>query len=123
MAAESAVRCRVDLHPFALPWQIASVGAPGDHALKTGHKGHPFLSLRDGGGLSDEVEARAWLFEQRFEAIPPLALCRSSRDPPAVDGTCGRCGLRGAAYAGRYGGRRYAVCYGLQNGWMPGGKL
>ena len=32
-------------------------------------------------------------------------------DPPAVDGTCGRCGFRGAVYAGRYGGRRCAVCY------------
>ena len=44
-------------------------------------------------------------------------------DLPSVDGTCGRCGFRGAVYAGRYGGRRCAVCYGLQNGWMPSGTL
>jgi len=27
-------------------------------------------------------------------------------DPPSSQGTCDRCGYRGAVYAGRYGGRR-----------------
>jgi hypothetical protein len=44
-------------------------------------------------------------------------------DPPAVEGTCGRCGYRGAVYPGRYGGKRCAVCFGLQHGWMPHGEL
>jgi hypothetical protein len=44
-------------------------------------------------------------------------------DPPATDGTWGRCGFHGAVYSGRYGGRRCAVCSGLQNGWMPSGEL
>ena len=44
-------------------------------------------------------------------------------DPPAVEGTCGRCGYRGPVYAGRYGGHRCAVCFGLQTGWMPRGEL
>jgi hypothetical protein len=60
---------------------------------------------------------------------PPLASDLLDRaqpfepDPPAVDGTCGRCGFHGAVYKGRYGGRRCAVFYGLQNGWMPSGEL
>jgi hypothetical protein len=44
-------------------------------------------------------------------------------DPPAVEGLCGRCGVRGAVYPGRYGGKRCAVCFGLQTGWMPSGQL
>jgi hypothetical protein len=44
-------------------------------------------------------------------------------DPPAIDGTCGRCGYAGLVYPGRYGGKRCAVCFGLQHGWMPSGTL
>jgi hypothetical protein len=33
-------------------------------------------------------------------------------DPPSSQGTCDRCGYRGAVYAGRYGGQRCAVCFG-----------
>jgi hypothetical protein len=40
-------------------------------------------------------------------------------DPPSVQGMCNRCGYRGTVYAGRYGGQRCAVCFGLQHGWMP----
>jgi hypothetical protein len=59
-------------------------------------------------------------------AFEPFLLARArpfEPDPPAVDGTCGRCGFHGAVYPGRYGGRRCAVYYGLQNGWMPSGEL
>jgi hypothetical protein len=68
--------------------------------------------------------------EPNASHIPPAsksALLARARpfepDLPAVDGTCGRCGFRGAAYAVRYGGRRCAVCYGLQHGRMPSGEL
>ena len=44
-------------------------------------------------------------------------------DPPSSQGTCDRCGYRGAVYAGRYGGQRCAVCFGIQTGWMPRGEL
>lgn len=40
-------------------------------------------------------------------------------DPPSIDGRCDRCGWHGRVYAGRYGGYRCAVCFGLQWGWMP----
>jgi hypothetical protein len=74
-ADDGAVECTLPLHlhPFALRWQISAVATLGDHALKTGHKGQPFLSLRDGGGLSNELKVRAWLFEQRLEATSPIA--------------------------------------------------
>ena len=44
-------------------------------------------------------------------------------DPPSSQGTCDRCGYRGAVYPGRYGGQRCAVCFGIQTGWMPRGEL
>ena len=44
-------------------------------------------------------------------------------DPPAVDGTCGRCGYRGPVYSGRYGGKTVRRLLGLQTGWMPSGNL
>jgi hypothetical protein len=44
-------------------------------------------------------------------------------DPPSRQGTCDRCGYRGAVYPGRYGGQRCAVCFGIQTGWMPRGEL
>ncbi len=44
-------------------------------------------------------------------------------DPPSSQGTCDRCGYRGAVYAGRFGGQRCAVCFGIQTGWMPRGEL
>ena len=44
-------------------------------------------------------------------------------DPPSCQGTCDRCGYRGAVYPGRYGGQRCAVCFGIQFGWMPRGEL
>jgi hypothetical protein len=44
-------------------------------------------------------------------------------DPPAAHGACGRCGYRGVVYPGRYGGKRCAVCFGVQYGWMPRGEL
>lgn len=59
-------------------------------------------------------------------ASEPALLARArpfEPDPPALDRACGRCGFQGAVYAGRYGGQRCAVCYGLQNGWMPSGQL
>jgi hypothetical protein len=58
-------------------------------------------------------------------AVPDL-LARArpfEADPPAIEGTCGRCGVRGAVYPGRYGDKRCAVCFGLQSGWMPSGQL
>jgi hypothetical protein len=68
--------------------------------------------------------------ESNAAHIPPAQTARLlahalpfEPDPPPVDGTCGRCGFRGAVYPGRYGGKRCAVCYGLQNGWMPRGEL
>ena len=68
--------------------------------------------------------------EDNAARIPPASaadlLARAQTfepDPPAMDGTCGRCGFRGAVYTGRYGGRRCAVCFGLQHGWMPSGQL
>jgi hypothetical protein len=59
-------------------------------------------------------------------ASGPALLARArpfEPDPSPVDGTCGRCGFCGAVYGGRYGGKRCAVCYGLQNGWMPRGEI
>jgi hypothetical protein len=43
-------------------------------------------------------------------------------DPPSVEGSCGRCGWHGTVYPGRYGGYRCAVCFALQQGWMPKGS-
>ena len=56
-----------------------------------------------------DLLAQAQLFE------PP--------SPPASHGHCGRCGYTGAVYRGRYAGQRYAVCFGLQNDYMPSGIL
>jgi hypothetical protein len=60
-------------------------------------------------------------------ALAPDLLARAQAfepgDPPVVDGSCGRCGYLGAVYPGRYGGRRCAVCFGIQHGWMPRGEL
>jgi hypothetical protein len=72
---DGAVDRALPLHldPIALSWLISTVAALGDDALETGHKGQPFLSLRDGGGLSNELKVRAWLFEQRLEATSPIA--------------------------------------------------
>jgi hypothetical protein len=60
------------------------------------------------------------------DAVAPCLLAQArpfEPDPPSTDGTCGRCGYRGAVYPGRYGGTRCAVCFGLQTGWMPRGEL
>jgi hypothetical protein len=48
-----------------------------------------------------------------FEPPPPLGF----------QGHCNRCGYAGVVYRGRYGGQRCAVCFGLQNGYMPPGIL
>jgi hypothetical protein len=47
--------------------------------------------------------------------VPLVARARPfESDPPAVQGTCGCCTYRGPVYAGRYGGHRCTLCFGLQ---------
>ena len=74
-ADDGTVGCTLPFHfhPLALARQISTVAALGDDALKTGHEGQPFLGVRDARRLSDELDVRAWLFEQCFEATSPFA--------------------------------------------------
>jgi hypothetical protein len=38
-----------------------------------------------------------------------------------MQGACNRCGHRGTVYPGKFGGWRCAVCFAIQEGWMPRG--
>lgn len=71
--------------------------------------------------VSHRVEADDELLERARPFEPDDNTPYQPPDPPSIDGTCNRCGYRGKVYPGRYGGWRCAVCFALQNGWMPRG--
>jgi hypothetical protein len=71
------------------------------------------------GQFADAADPPAVTIEDSADQDEPF---EPPADRPSIEGACNRCGYRGKVYAGRYGGYRCTVCFGLQHGWMPRGE-